>query len=96
MRCCSKVKKVENCIMNSSNSVTYFSGGLQIFDTKYFLYLVIDYEPADLTVYPPPRMIEGGFIFFAWVSSAIKFFPEKSECCRRYSHWNAPNRGFTS
>ena len=39
---------------------------------------------------PPPRMIEGGFIFFAWVSSATKFFPKKSGFCRRYSHWNAP------
>ena len=35
---------------------------------------VIGYEPAGLTVHPPPRMIEGGFIFFAWVSSATKIF----------------------
>ena len=26
----------------------------------------------------PPRMIEGGFIFYAWVSSATKkYFPQK-------------------
>ena len=25
----------------------------------------IGYEPADLTVHPPPKTIEGGFIFFA-------------------------------
>ena len=25
---------------------------------------VISYEPADLTVHPPPRTAEGGFIFF--------------------------------
>ena len=25
---------------------------------------IIGYEPADLTVYPPPKTIEGGFIFF--------------------------------
>ena len=25
----------------------------------------VGYEPADLTVHPPPRMIEGGCIFFA-------------------------------
>ena len=24
----------------------------------------IGYEPADLTVHPPPRTAEGGFIFF--------------------------------
>ena len=24
----------------------------------------IGYEPADLTVHPPPKTIEGGFIFF--------------------------------
>ena len=32
---------------------------------------VIGYEPSGLTVQPPPslRMIEGGLIFFAWVSS---------------------------
>ena len=59
-------------------------------------HLLIDYEPADLTVHPS-RMIEGGFIFFAWVFSATKFYSsEKSGFCRRYSHWNAPKRGFTS
>ena len=26
--------------------------------------LVLGYEPADLTVHPPPRTAEGGFIFF--------------------------------
>ena len=36
--------------------------------------LHIGYEPAGLTVHPPPRMIEGGFIFFVWVSSATKIF----------------------
>ena len=57
----------------------------------------IGYEPADLTVHPPPRMIEGGFIFFVWVSRVTKIFPQKkSGFCRRYSHWNAPKRGFTS
>ena len=35
---------------------------------------LIGYEPADLTVHPPPRMIESGFIFFVWVSSATKNF----------------------
>ena len=25
---------------------------------------LIGYEPADLTVHPPPRTAEGGFIFF--------------------------------
>ena len=46
---------------------------------------------------PPKKMIEGGFIFFVWVSSVTKIFSsKKSEFCRRYSHWNAPKRGFTS
>ena len=25
---------------------------------------ILGYEPADLTVHPPPRTAEGGFIFF--------------------------------
>ena len=45
----------------------------------------IGYEPAGHTVHPSPRMIEGGLIFFAWVSSATKNM-----------HWNAPKHGFTS
>ena len=33
----------------------------------------VGYEPADLTVHPPPpRTAEGGFIFFVWVSSVPK------------------------
>ena len=37
--------------------------------------MYIGYEPAGLTVHPPPpRMIESGFIFFVWVSSATKIF----------------------
>ena len=39
----------------------------------------IGYEPADLTVHPPPRMIESGFIFFVWVSSATKNFSSKKK-----------------
>ena len=39
----------------------------------------IGYEPAGLTVHPPPRMIEGGFIFFVWVSSATKIFSSKKK-----------------
>ena len=40
---------------------------------------MIGYEPAGLTVHPPPRMIEGGFIFFVWVSSATKIFSSKKK-----------------
>ena len=42
---------------------------------------VIGYEPAGLTVHPPPppRMIEGGFIFFVWVSSVTKIFSSKKK-----------------
>ena len=36
----------------------------------------IGYEPAGLTV---PRMIEGGFIFFVWVSSVTKIFSSKKK-----------------
>ena len=39
----------------------------------------IGYEPAGLTVHPPPKMIEGGFIFFAWVSSAPKIFSSRKK-----------------
>ena len=38
--------------------------------------ILLGYEPAGLTM-QPPRMIEGGFIFFAWVSSATNFFSSK-------------------
>ena len=40
---------------------------------------LLGYEPASLTVHPPPRMIEGGFIFFVWVSSATKIFSSKKK-----------------
>ena len=41
---------------------------------------LIGYEPAGLTVHPPPpRMIEGGFIFFVWVSSVTKIFSSKKK-----------------
>ena len=49
-------------------------------DSKRFKYnKYIGYEPAGLTVHPPPRMIEGGFIFFVWVSSATKYFSSKKK-----------------
>ena len=34
-------------------------------DIRQVSVLTIGYEPADLTVHPPPKTIEGGFIFFA-------------------------------
>ena len=59
--------------------------------------LLIGYEPAGLTVHPPPRMIEDGFFFSYGCLVSPKFFPKKkSGFCRRYSHWNPPKRGFTS
>ena len=39
----------------------------------------IGYEPAGLTVHPPPKMIEGGFIFFVWVSSVTKMFSSQKK-----------------
>ena len=41
---------------------------------NYKLQGIIGYEPAGLTVHPLPRMIEGGLIFFTWVSSVTKIF----------------------
>ena len=46
---------------------------------------------------PPKKMIDSGLIIFVWVSSVTKIFSsKKSGFCKRYSHWNAPKRGFTS
>ena len=45
-----------------------------------FIYSVclLDYEPATLTVHPPPpRTAEGGFIFFVYVSSVPKKISSK-------------------
>ena len=44
-----------------------------------FYCLYIGYEPADLTVHPPPKTIEGGFIFISWVSSVTNFFSSKEK-----------------
>ena len=55
------------------------------FNNGFLPAVLIGYEPAGLTVHPPPRMIESGFIFFVWVSSATKIFSlKKSGFCRRY------------
>ena len=73
------------CIKSTVHSLLY--------DLSY-----IGYEPAGLTVHPPPpKMIEGGFIFSYGCLVSPKFFPQrKSGFCRRYSPWNAPKRDFTS
>ena len=44
--------------------------------TLFFTYgsFHVGYEPARLTVHPPPKIIEGGLIFFIWVSSTTKIF----------------------
>ena len=59
---------------------------------------LLGYEPAGLTVHPPPQNDRGSVHFFLyWCLVSPKFFPQKkSGFCRRYSHWNAPKRGFTS
>ena len=49
--------------------------------------MLIGYEPAGLTVHPPPppRIIEGGFIFPYGCLVPPKFFPQKkSGFCWRY------------
>ena len=45
-----------------------------------YISMLLGYEPAGLTVHPPPpRMIEGGFIFLVRVFSSTKnFFLKKS------------------
>ena len=35
---------------------------------------ILGYEPADLTVHPPPQNDQGWVHFFAWVSSVTKIF----------------------
>ena len=51
---------------------------------------LLGYEPADLTVQPPPpqkKTIEGGFIFSHSCLVSPKNFPQrKSGFCWRYSH----------
>ena len=37
-------------------------------------HVVLGYEPAGLTVHPPPQNDRGWLIFFAWVSSVTKIF----------------------
>ena len=49
------------------------------YQVLYDLLYMLGYEPAGLTVHPPPRMIEGGFIFFVWVSSVTKIFSSKKK-----------------
>ena len=40
----------------------------------------VGYEPADLTVHPPPKKtMRVGSFFFAWVSSATKIFSPKKK-----------------
>ena len=69
--------------MNVTYSLTCFWMFMTIVRfVKCYLLLatLLGYEPADLTVHPPPpRMIEGGLIFFGWVSSATKFFSSKKK-----------------
>ena len=79
--------------LNSKTFTTYLFGfflfkpvaiynWLVAFHKKYYtkgqmVNKLIGYEPAGLTVHPPPRMIEGRFIFFVWVSSVTKIFSSK-------------------
>ena len=51
-------------------------------------YSIIGYEPADLTVHPPPpKRSRVGSFFSHRCLVPPKFFPQrKSGFCRRYSH----------
>ena len=58
---------------------------------------MVGYEPAGLSVHPPPQNDRGWVHFIRMgVYCRQNFFLKKSGFCRRYSHWNAPKRGFTS
>ena len=46
------------------NVFVVFYNNKYIYDFSDFLLPQIGYEPADLTVHPPPRTAQGGFIFF--------------------------------
>ena len=39
--------------------------------------MLLGYEPASLTVHPPPQNDRGWVHFFAWLSSTTKIFPQK-------------------
>ena len=73
-----------------------FSPGIIVFSSAITISSILGYEPAGLTVHPPQN--DRGWVhFFRMGSSVTKIFSsKKSGFCRRYSHWNAPKRGFTS
>ena len=67
------------CITHSLHVVVFFY-------LRCINILLLGYEPADLTVHPPPpKTIEGGVIFSHRCLVPPKFFPQrKSGFCRRY------------
>ena len=79
-------------------------GGLNSKFDKFKLFLAecnddkLGYEPAGLTVHPPPPQNDRGWVHFFSYGCLVsqKKFPKKRGFCRRYSHWKAPKRGFTS
>ena len=51
--------------VNTVNPNNHYNHGFHnTFDYNHYGYSDLGYEPADLTVHPPPRTAEGGFIFF--------------------------------
>ena len=45
---------------------------------------LVGYEPTDLTVHPPPKTIEGGFIFFSYRCLVFpKKCPQRKACTFR-------------
>ena len=59
-----------------------------LYESKSNLSILIGYEPADLTVHPPPpKRSRVGSFFSHRCLVPPKFFPQrKSGFCRRYSH----------
>ena len=65
---------------------TLLKATLNLLKVKYFT-IPIGYEPADLTVHPPPKQSRVGSFFSHRCLVPPKFFPQrKSGFCRRCSH----------
>ena len=57
--------------------------------------IVIEYEPANLTVHPPPRTAEGGFIFLYRCLVFPKKCPKRKTCAfRSYIQVKSPKTKF--
>ena len=80
------------CGVSSYSTIPYCNQVLRLVTrflyTAQFVHVqVVGYEPADLTVHPPPKRSRVGSFFSHRCLVPPKFFPQrKSGFCRRYSH----------